>query len=130
MAERAEVIVIGSGQAGLAAGYYLAQARVPFLILDAGPRAGDSWRRRWDSLELFSTARYSALPGLPFPGDPERFPTKDEVADYLDSYAHTFNAPVRLATRIRSLEQHNDRFRIATGAQVYDSEYVLVATGA
>src|SRR6266496_4661546 len=103
MAERAEVIVIGGGQAGLAAGYYLAQAQIPFLILDAEARAGDSWRRRWDSLELFTAARYSALPGLPFPGDPEHFPGKDEVADYLEGYARTFQLPVTLNARVRSL---------------------------
>ncbi len=95
MAERAEVIVIGGGQAGLAAGYYLAQARIPFLILDAEARAGDAWRRRWDSLELFTAARYSALPGLAFPGDPEHFPGKDAVADYLENYARTFELPIR-----------------------------------
>src|SRR6266700_8240928 len=105
MAERAEVIVIGGGQAGLAAGYYLAQARIPFLILDAEARTGDSWRRRWDSLELFTAARYSALPGLPFPGDPERFPGKDAVADYLETYANTCELPVRHDARVLGLER-------------------------
>src|SRR6266498_1702619 len=80
--ERSEVIVVGGGQAGLVAGYHLSRAQVPFLILDASSRVGEPWRRRWDSLLLFTVARYSSLPGLPFPGDPEHFPGKDEVADY------------------------------------------------
>jgi len=105
MAEHAEVIVIGGGQAGLAAGYYLAQARIPFLILDADASAGDSWRRRWDSLELFTAARYSALPGLPFPGDPEHYPGKDAVADYIENYARMLELPIRHDSRVTSLEQ-------------------------
>jgi putative flavoprotein involved in K+ transport len=84
------VVVVGGGQAGLAASYYLSCAKVPHLVLDAERRVGDAWRRRWDSLELFSAAGYSALPGLPFPGDPEHFPGKDEVADYLEGYARIF----------------------------------------
>ena len=71
--ERTKVLVVGGGQAGLAAGYYLKRAAIPFLILDASSRVGESWRRRWDSLELFTVGRYSALPGLHFPGDQERF---------------------------------------------------------
>jgi len=85
VSERAEVVVVGGGQAGLTAGYYLRQAEVPFLILDAASRGGDSWRERWDSLVVFTCAAYSELPELPFPGDPERFPGKDEVADYLET---------------------------------------------
>src|SRR6266704_426401 len=100
MAGRAEVIVIGCGQAGLAAGDYLGQAGGPFLILDAEGRGVDSWRRRWDSLELFTAVRCSALPGLPFPGDPEYFPGKDAVADYLEHYARTFELPIRHHSRV------------------------------
>src|SRR6266699_1897142 len=103
MAERTEVIVIVGGQAGLAAGYYLSQAPILFLILDADARAGDSWRRRWDSLELFTAARYSALPGLPFPGDPEHYPGKDAVADYLENYARTHELPIRHDSRVTQL---------------------------
>lgn len=95
-AERTDVLVVGGGQAGLAAGYYLKRAGIPFVILDAGERVGDSWRRRWDSLELFTAGRYSALPGLRFPGDEERFAGKADVAGYLDSYAQAFELPVRL----------------------------------
>jgi putative flavoprotein involved in K+ transport len=130
MAERAEVIVIGGGQAGLAAGYYLSQARIPFLILDAGARAGDSWRRRWDSLELFTAARYSALPGLPFPGDPEHYPGKDAVADYLENYARTHELPIRHDARVTSLERTDDGYRAATGSGDYEAAQVIISAGA
>jgi putative flavoprotein involved in K+ transport len=130
MAERTEVIVIGGGQAGLAAGYYLAQARIPFLILDAEARAGDAWRRRWDSLELFSAARYSALPGLPFPGDPERFPGKDAVAEYLENYARTFELPIRYRSRVTSLERAEGGYHAAAGPGEYQAAQVIISAGA
>ena len=130
MAERAEVIVIGGGQAGLAAGYYLSQARIPFLILDAGVRAGDSWRRRWDSLELFTPARYSALPGLPFPGDPEHYPGKDAVAGYLEDYARTFELPIRRGSRVTSLERSDGGYRATTESGEYQAAQVIISAGA
>jgi len=114
MIERTDVIVVGGGQAGLAAGYYLAQARIPFLILDADTRVGESWRRRWDSLELFTPARYSALPELAFPGDPEHYPGKDAVADYLEHYACAFELPIRHDSRVVSLERCQGGYRVAT----------------
>jgi putative flavoprotein involved in K+ transport len=131
---RTEVIVVGGGQAGLAAGYYLSRAEIPFLILDAGPRLGDSWRRRWDSLKLFTVARYSTLPGLEFPGDPEHFPGKEEVADYLEAYAREFELPVRLSSQVTSLEPSNGGYRIETscpyGLGPYEANQVIVASGA
>jgi putative flavoprotein involved in K+ transport len=110
--QQTEVLVVGGGQAGLAAGYYLSRAEIPFLILEAAPRLGASWRRRWDSLQLFTAARYSALPGLDFPGDPEHFPGKDEVADYLEAYAREFELPVRLSSKVTSLRPSNGGYRI------------------
>ncbi len=130
MAERTEVIVIGGGQAGLAAGYYLSQARIPFLILDADARAGDSWRRRWDSLELFTAARYSALPGLPFPGDPEHYPGKDAVADYLENYARTHELPIRHDSRVTSLEISDGGYRAVTGPGQYEAAQLIISAGA
>jgi putative flavoprotein involved in K+ transport len=130
MTERTEVAVIGGGQAGLAAGYYLKQAQIPFVILDAEAQAGDAWRKRWDTLELFTAARYSALPGLPFPGDPEHFPGKDEVADYLERYAQTFELPIRPGVRARSLARANGTYRIETDAGSFDANQVIVSTGA
>jgi putative flavoprotein involved in K+ transport len=133
MTERNEVIVIGGGQAGLVAGHYLSRAGIPFLILDAEDRVGDAWRRRWDSLELFTTARYSSLPGLPFPGDPERFAGKDDVADYLEQYARNLELPVRLRSQVTSLTRSGDTYLIETGSHErgrYEADQVIVATGA
>jgi putative flavoprotein involved in K+ transport len=127
---RAEVVVIGGGQAGLAAGYYLSRAGIPFLILDAGPRAGEAWRQRWDSLELFTPARYSSLPGMRFPGDPGHYPGKDEVAGYLAAYARAFALPVRYNTRVDALERSPDGYRLQTSAGTYEPGQVIVATGA
>ncbi|HEX6939438.1 MAG TPA: NAD(P)/FAD-dependent oxidoreductase, partial [Longimicrobiales bacterium] len=102
-----------------------------FVILDAASRIGHAWRSRWDSLRLFTPARYSALPGLPFPGDPERFPTKDEVADYLERYAEAFDLPVRLGARVHALRcLPGAGFDIATGTTRYRADRVVVATGA
>jgi putative flavoprotein involved in K+ transport len=132
MADRGpEVLVVGGGQAGLTAGYYLSRAGVPFTILDAGTRVGDSWRQRWDSLELFTVGRYSSLPGLPFPGDPERFAGKDDVADYLESYAEAFNLPLRAGTAVTALRRSGSGYRIeADGRTEYSANQVIVATGA
>jgi putative flavoprotein involved in K+ transport len=130
VAERADVVVVGGGQAGLAASWYLTRAGVEHRVLDAERRVGDAWRRRWDSLELFSAAAYSALPGLGFPGEPEHFPGKDEVADYLEDYARTFQLPITLATQVRSLERAERGYRLDTTTGPYHAEHVVVATGA
>jgi putative flavoprotein involved in K+ transport len=130
VAEHADVLVVGGGQAGLAASYYLSRKGVQHQVLDAERRVGDAWRRRWDSLELFSAAGYSALPGLPFPGDPEHFPGKDEVADYLEGYAQTFQLPVTLNTQVRCLQAAAGGYRVDTDAGAYQGEQVIVATGA
>lgn len=128
-AERVPVVVIGAGQAGLAAGYFLAQASVPFLILEAAEQLGASWRSRWDSLTLFTPARYSGLPGLPFPGDPWRFPVKDEAADYLEAYAEKFQLPIRRGAPVTTLSRSGDEYRIETPGKTYYAEAVIVSTG-
>lgn len=131
MAEHADVLVVGGGQAGLVVSWFLSRAGVEHLVLDAERRLGDAWRRRWDSLQLFSAAGYSALPGLPFPGDPEHFPGKDEVADYLEDYAQAFQLPVRLQTRAGSLQPAaSGGYRLDTNAGTYQAQQVIVATGA
>jgi putative flavoprotein involved in K+ transport len=130
VAEHTDVLVVGGGQAGLAASYYLSRAQIPHVVLDAERRIGDAWRRRWDSLELFTAACYSALPGLPFPGDPEHFPGKDEVADYLEGYARTFQLPVKRNTRVRSLAGVAGGYQVNTDAGGYQGERVIVTTGA
>src|SRR5215217_6496593 len=98
-----DILVIGAGQAGLAMGYHLQQAGHRFQIVDRNPRIGDSWRNRYDSLVLFTPRAYSALPGLPVPGDPQGYPTKDEIADYLEAYAAKFALPIALETGIERL---------------------------
>jgi putative flavoprotein involved in K+ transport len=126
----AEVIVVGGGQAGMAAGYYLSRAGIPFLILDAGTRAGAAWRQRWDTLELFTPARYSSLPGMRFPGSPGHYPGKDEVAGYMQAYARAFALPVRYNTRVTSLERAAGGYLLHTSAGRYEAGQVIVATGA
>ena len=86
-AERFETVIVGGGQAGLAVGFHLARRGRRFVILDAGRRVGDAWRQRWDSLRLFTPARYDGLPGMPFPAPAFSYPGKDQVADYLEAYA-------------------------------------------
>jgi putative flavoprotein involved in K+ transport len=127
--ERFETVIIGGGQAGLAAGHYLAQQDADFVILDGASRVGDSWRQRWDSLRLFTPAAYSGLPGMPFPAPPSHLPDKDEVADYLTRYAERFDLPVRLDTRVASLRHDGDRFRLATKDGAFEADQVVVATG-
>lgn len=122
-----ETIVIGGGQAGLATGYSLSKRNLPFLILDANARVGDSWRNRWDSLRLFSPARFDSLPGMRFPADANAFPTKDQMADYLASYAQRFDLPVRNSTRVDRLTHNGERFVVEAGGNAFEADNVIVA---
>ncbi|AKE89184.1 FAD-dependent oxidoreductase [Rhodococcus aetherivorans] len=124
-----DTVVIGAGQAGLSAGYHLARRGRSFLIVDANRRIGDNWRSHWDSLRLYSPAGYDGLPGMPFPGDPHRFPTKDDVADYLEAYAARFDLPVTGGTRVRRLSRDGDRFLLDCGEMRIEAGNVVVATG-
>ncbi len=124
-----DTVIIGAGQSGLALGYHLAQQRRNFVILDAGTRVGDAWRQRWDSLRLFTPAKYDGLPGRPFPGDPLAFPTKDEQADYLEDYASRFHLPVRPNAAVTRLSHDGTRFHITAGAQRWTAANVVLATG-
>ena len=99
--ETVSTLVIGGGQAGLAMGYQLARRNLSFRILDANQRIGDAWRNRWDSLRLFTPTRYAGLPGLPFPARGGAFPSKDEVADYLEHYAEHFRLPVQTGVKVK-----------------------------
>jgi putative flavoprotein involved in K+ transport len=127
-----DVVVIGGGQAGLAVGHHLARHRRDFAILDAGARVGDAWRTRWDGLRLFTPGRFNGLPGMPFPGDPHGFPTKDEVADYLEAYANAMELPVRTGVHVSDVWPADDGrgFRVATDDGDYEATQVVVATGA
>src|SRR6188472_827517 len=98
-----ETLVIGAGQAGLSTGYHLQRGGRPFLIVDSLERVGDNWRRQWDTLRLYTPARYDSLPGLPFPGPTWHYPGKDEAAAYLEHYALHFDLPIRMSTRVEHL---------------------------
>jgi putative flavoprotein involved in K+ transport len=125
-----DVIVIGAGQAGLALGSSLAARNADFLLLEAGPEVGHSWRTRWDSLRLFSPAGYDSLPGLPFPAPADSHPTKDEVADYLAAYARHFALPVRLNSPVVRLHREDDgSFAVTTPTETLRARQVVVATG-
>lgn len=125
-----ETLIIGAGQAGLVTGYTLKQREREFLIVDAGERIGDSWRCHYDSLTLFTPAKLNSLDGLPFPGDPWAFSTKDEMADYLELYAVTFDLPVRLLTRVEHLAADGDGgFTATLDGQPITCDNVVIATG-
>jgi putative flavoprotein involved in K+ transport len=125
--ERIQTVVIGGGQAGLSVGYHLAQRGLPFVILDANQRVGDSWRHRWDSLRLFTPARFDGLDGLAFPAAPDAFPTKNEMADYLESYAARFSLPVRTRTRVTKLSKRDGTFIVDTDCGSIAADQVVVA---
>ena len=127
--ERYELIVIGAGQAGLALGYWLSTQDVDFLIIDANARVGDSWRQRWDSLRLFTPAKYSGLPGLAIAGDPYHLPTRDEIADYLEWYSQVFELPIRHNVRVNQVTRSSKGFRIETDGIQLEADNVVVATG-
>jgi putative flavoprotein involved in K+ transport len=125
-----ETLIIGGGLAGLTTGYHLQQLGRPFLIVDAHARIGDQWRNQWDTLRLYSPARFDDLPGLPFPADSWSFPSKDAVADYVESYALTFDLPVRTNTVVQRLEQEaNGGFIAHIDAESIHCDSVVVATG-
>lgn len=129
MKREVDVLVIGAGQAGLAMGFYLGRENLSYALVDAGERVGDVWRKRYDSLILFTPRGYSALPGMEFPGDQNGVPTKDEVADYLEAYAKRFSIPVHLQTRVHKLERTNQRFQASTNHGPYLAQQVIIATG-
>jgi putative flavoprotein involved in K+ transport len=125
-----ETVIIGGGQAGLTVGYHLARRHRPFVILDANERIGDAWRNRWDSLRLFTPALFSRLPGKRLDMPNWAFATKDEMADYLESYAAHFELPVRNGVEVERLEKVDGRFVISSGEELYEADNVIVATGA
>ncbi len=125
--EKYKVIIIGAGQAGLNMGYQLSQQNIPFLILEANNKVGDAWRKRWDSLHLFTPAQYDGLAGMPFPGKAHTFPSKDEFADYLEQYADHFKLPVRTNTYVSSLSRNGKGFILDAGGQEFRADNVVVA---
>jgi putative flavoprotein involved in K+ transport len=127
ISERVQTIVIGGGQAGLTVGYHLARRGLSFVILDANERIGDAWRHRWDSLRLFTPARYDGLDGMPFPAPKYSFPTKDQMADYLEAYARRFDLPVRTGVRVNRLSREGRRYVVTAGARQFEADHVVIA---
>jgi putative flavoprotein involved in K+ transport len=127
--ERHETVIVGGGQAGLSVAYHLAKRGEEFVLLEADERIGDCWRRRFDSLRLYSPARYDGLPGWGFPADPWSFPTKDEVADYLEAYAARFGLPVRTGVRVDGLSRNGGGYLISAGDRGFEANRVVVASG-
>jgi putative flavoprotein involved in K+ transport len=126
--EAFDTVVIGGGQAGLSAGYYLQKAGRSFVILEGSARIGDVWRERYDSLRLFTPAWAVRLPGWRFPGGVT--PTKDELADYLEAYAARFQLPVRTAARVDGVGRDGDGFVVTAGEHTIRAANVIAATGA
>ena len=128
--ERVDTVIIGAGQAGLSAGYHLARRGMPFVILDADARVGDHWRERWDSLRLYSPARYDALPGMRFPAPSAHWPTAREMADYIEAYARRFDLPIRSGTRVERVQPDDDGFVLSVADRgPIAARQVIVATG-
>ncbi len=124
-----DTVVIGAGQAGLAMGYYLAQQGLNFVILEGERQVGMSWRKRWDSLRLFTPANVSYLPGMPFPARPDYFPTKAETAQYLESYAEKFHLPILYHTAVDRLFRDGDAYILNAGGRQLAARQVVIATG-
>ncbi len=122
-------IIIGAGQAGLSAGYYLSKTNENFIIIDSVNKIGDSWRNRWDSLHLFTPSQYDGLPGHPFPASRGYLPSKDEIADYIEKYATDFHLPVRLNEKALRLSRNEKGFEVVTSKGVHISNNVIVSTG-
>lgn len=127
--EQTDVLVVGAGQSGLALGYHLRRRGREVLLVDRNERIGDSWRARWDSLKLYSPASRDGLPGMPFPSGRTSYPTKDEMADYLEAYAARFELPVRLGTAVEALTQEEGRFVAHVAGSRIEAETVVVASG-
>ena len=127
--DRREVIVVGGGQAGLAIGYLLAQQGRQFTILEAANTPAAAWRERWDSLRLFTPVRYDSLPGRAFPGDPDAYPGRDEVVDYLTRYAEHFDLPVELDSEVLAVRPGDKGFLVEMRDRTYAADQVVVATG-
>jgi putative flavoprotein involved in K+ transport len=126
---RLDVVVVGGSQAGLAMAWHLARQGLRFVVLEAGPEVGHTWRSRWDSLKLFTPAQYDALPGMAFPAPADTYPTKDPVADYLQAYAAAFDLPIRLNAQVTDLRRVGDDFEVRTADATYRARQVVVATG-
>lgn len=125
-----DLVIVGAGQAGIAQGYYLKQESLSFTMLESNGKVGDSWRNRYDSLVLLTSRRYSSLPEFQMKGPAEGFPTKDELANYLEQYVTHFDLPVKLNTNVRNIKKKHDRFVIETNQGNIETSQVVIASGA
>jgi putative flavoprotein involved in K+ transport len=124
-----ETVIIGGGQSGLAAGHHLARRGVDFVIVEASDRIGDVWRSRWESLRLYSPAKYDALPGMPFPGPGHRFPTAREMGDYLEAYAERERLPIRTGLTVTRVRADGDGYAVETSDGTIAARQVIVSSG-
>ncbi|HMI57555.1 MAG TPA: NAD(P)/FAD-dependent oxidoreductase, partial [Gemmatimonadaceae bacterium] len=122
-----ETVIIGAGQAGLSTGYHLERLGRSYVMLESNRRVGDTWRKRWDSLRLFTPARFDGLVGLRFPAPENSFPTKDEMADYLEAYARHFDLSVLTGTRVERVWREGARYMVSTGDQLFEADNVVIA---
>jgi putative flavoprotein involved in K+ transport len=130
MTQQVEVAIIGAGQAGLAAGYYLSQQNRNFVILEKAEQVGQAWRDRWDSLKLITPNPYNDLPGLSFPSQSIDFPTRNDVISYLENYAHKYQFPIEYSQSVNVLKSIDNGFRIEANTRTIEAQHVIVATGA
>ncbi|MGY1615818.1 flavin-containing monooxygenase [Geodermatophilus sp. SYSU D00691] len=124
-----DVVVVGGGEAGLAAAWHLREQGFRFLVLEAAEELAHAWRTRWESLRLFTPAEHDALPGLPFPAAAGTYPGKEAVAHYLRDYAAAFHLPVELNARVTRLQRTDTGFSVGTAERTYTARQVVVATG-
>jgi putative flavoprotein involved in K+ transport len=129
VSERREVVVVGAGQAGLAVAYYLEQQSRDFTILEAAEAPAAAWRERWDSLRLFTPARFDSLPGRAFPGDTDSYPGRDDVVAYLADYARELQLPVELNSRVRAVRPADGGYHVELDDRTIGAEQVVIATG-
>lgn len=128
--KKTDVVIVGAGQAGLAMGYHLRKTPLSFLLVDGASRVGDSWRKRYDSLTLFTPRALSSLPDLPIQGDPQGYASRDDFADYLETYARHFELPIEMNTGIQSLQRVNGHFSATSfNGEEFEAKVVVLANG-
>ena len=124
-----DVIIIGGGQSGLAAGYYMRRSGLSFVILDREDNAGGSWQHHWNSLRLFSPAQWSSLPGVIMNGGSNYYPSRDETIQYLKDYEAKYQLPVLRPVDVYAVTKQSQRFQVTTSVGAFHCNAVVSATG-